>query len=583
MPTIPCPTKIDCQPCQDEPILNVSAEQSDVDRYVSRFSFLNAIPPIRQYPDFDEQGGGIFLQVGCMRWCWSTVSQDDADDCARRQAIECAFNPLIPDVPMPDEFHPNRISLYYNQAVTGTYTCPDGNLFSYTVAENTIAALTPGTANALAFALAQQRAKARRVCISDMNDPICVNTWATKQITANGPNVAVFPATDRWELVSGTVPPGMTLETGFTSDGIELEGIPTALGEYQFRVRVTISTPLSPGFGDFMEKVFTVKIVGIEQSSPLPDAPLGMPYSEQLSAAFSSNHELETWSITSGSLPDGLTISTAGLISGTPTGALAGYSFTVQAQFPIGSVTAVCSKPMSITVTTPVPQPFAYWKMEEASGTTREDSVANNDLLVAGGGAVNQITGKIDFGAECIGGGNPRLRLLNDTDFSYAGEGFTACGWFLLPTYAGFPAIADIFEINFEDGGGAPLGLYQFFAPEDSAPGPIGDVPFKIGWYHNSGADIISTTETFAFNQWHFFRVWYDPADQKLHLQINNGTKLSSATSFAQAAAARADINLRNSGNTVRIDEVGYWKQILTDAAGSALYNSGSGLRPPLP
>lgn len=201
MPTIPCISKIDsCLPCDDFPILNLSSEAVDVDRYLSRFAFLNAIPPIRQYPDFDEQGGGIFLQVGCMRWCWSTISQDDADDCARRQAIECAFNPLTPGFPIPTPFSPNRIALYYNDAVAGTYTCPDGNVFSYTIAANQIVALTQGEANAIAFALAKLRAKQHRVCISDMDDPICVDTWVTKQITASGPNVAVFPATDRWEL-----------------------------------------------------------------------------------------------------------------------------------------------------------------------------------------------------------------------------------------------------------------------------------------------------------------------------------------------------------------------------------------------
>ncbi len=353
MPSIPCQTKIDCFPCFDEPIRNFSNESPDQDRFISRFAFLNAIPPIRQYPDFDQEGGGIFLQVGCMRWCWSTISQADADDCAARQAVECAFAPLVPGFPIPDQFHPNRISLFYNEAVAGHYVCPDGNVFTYTLPANELVGVSQGHVNRAAMGLANLRARQRHLCISNLDEPICVDTFFTRQITASGPNVAVFPATDHWELISGTVPPGMTLETGFTSDGIEFSGVPTTTGQYSFTVRCTISTFGSPGFGDFMQKTFTVKIVGIFDSSPLPDACLTMAYSRQLTAAGSTAPSEEIWSITSGGLPDGLTLSTSGLISGTPTGALAGYSFIVEAIFTVGDRTAVCSKPLTITVRAP--------------------------------------------------------------------------------------------------------------------------------------------------------------------------------------------------------------------------------------
>ena len=345
MPTIPCPTKIDCQPCNDFPIINVSAETPDVDRFISRFSFLS-VPPIRQYPDFDMEPGaaGIFLQVGCMRWCWSTISQADADLCAARQALECALDPLVPGLPPPPSpLVPNRIALYFNQAVTGTYRCPDGNLFSYTLGANQIAALTQGQANAIAFAVAVSRARSRHVCISNLDEPICEGSFYTKQIVASGPNVAVFPATDFWQFIGGTLPPDMTIDSGSSSDGITFSGVATTIGQYNFTIRVT------DRLGDFMQKVFTVKVVGINETSPLDKACVNMMYSKQLTAAFSSDHEQELWSVVSGSLPDGLSLSPSGLISGTYTGAPAvGFNFTVQVQFPVGSQTAVCTKNFTI-------------------------------------------------------------------------------------------------------------------------------------------------------------------------------------------------------------------------------------------
>lgn len=579
MPVVPCPTKIDCFPCQDEPILNVSAEAIDVDRYLARFSFLNAIPPIRQYPDFDEQGGGIFLQVGCMRWCWSTVSQDDADDCARRQAIECAFGPLIPNMPMPDEFHPNRIAIYYNIAQVGTYACPDGNVFSYTVAANVIVATTPGAANAIAFALAKQRAREHRVCISNLDDPICVDTWATKQITASGPNVAVFPATDRWELVSGTIPTGMTLETGFTSDGISLSGIPTTIGEYSFRVRVTISTFGSPGFGDFMEKVFTVKIVGIEQSSPLTDAVLGVAYSQQLSAAFSSNHELEAWSITSGSLPDGLTLSTAGLISGTPEGpADTGYSFTVQAQFPVGTVTAVCSKQMSITTSNPAV--IGYWKFDENSGI-RFDSRGDADFHIF---TITPSTSGLIGNAIDLVTTNPATEWLNtaghfDT-LAFESDGFTIVFWTKLISNGTNFARFTPARIRFYDGSAVQIGGLTFL---------IGSISLGINFPSIFWNDTVvfrnhhfATAVTGA--AWRMVTVKYRPDGFcTLILDDDTGSEIVTSSSVVIPTPASADWTIFSEHNFLGVsgeryfDEMGYFNRQLTNAEIVSLYNAGAG------
>jgi hypothetical protein len=49
----------------------------------------------------------------------------------------------------------------------------------------------------------------------------------------------------------------------------------------------------------------------------IPDGYVGTPYSHQMSAYGGSGSY--TWSIWSGSLPAGLTLSSSGLISGTPT------------------------------------------------------------------------------------------------------------------------------------------------------------------------------------------------------------------------------------------------------------------------
>ena len=84
-------------------------------------------------------------------------------------------------------------------------------------------------------------------------------------------------------------------------------------------------------------------------SGDLNQATIGVAYSYQL--LFSGGVPPRTWSMGTGSLPPGLSLSSAGTISGTPT-QLGTYSFTVQ--LTDSSPQTVSSQPLRITVV-PVP------------------------------------------------------------------------------------------------------------------------------------------------------------------------------------------------------------------------------------
>ena len=91
----------------------------------------------------------------------------------------------------------------------------------------------------------------------------------------------------------------------------------------------------------------TVKIAPTITTVSLPDGTVGTAYSQTLEA---TGDATITWSLASGStLPDGLTLSTDGKISGTPTTA-GSYNFTVTAANDSGSG----SKAFTLTVTQPV-------------------------------------------------------------------------------------------------------------------------------------------------------------------------------------------------------------------------------------
>ena len=91
----------------------------------------------------------------------------------------------------------------------------------------------------------------------------------------------------------------------------------------------------------------TVSTPTITTDSPLPGGVTGTAYSQTLQATPGTDGKAVTWSVTSGSLPSGLTLSEGGTISGTPTAA-GTYTFTVTAAEQDGGTT---SKSFIIAVT----------------------------------------------------------------------------------------------------------------------------------------------------------------------------------------------------------------------------------------
>lgn len=126
-------------------------------------------------------------------------------------------------------------------------------------------------------------------------------------LTAGG---GVSPYT--WSVISGTLPQGLTLSSG----GV-LSGTPTAAGSSTVTIQVTDSaTPAAQGS---VTAVITIvdSALSITSASPLPPGMLKIAYTSTLVTA--GGTPPYTWSVASGSLPAGVTLSAAGVISGTPT------------------------------------------------------------------------------------------------------------------------------------------------------------------------------------------------------------------------------------------------------------------------
>ena len=121
-----------------------------------------------------------------------------------------------------------------------------------------------------------------------------------------------------WSITSGQLPSGLTLAP---SSGI-ISGIPTANGTFPFGVTVTdSSSPQQTATATLTLSVAAHSAAALViNSASLAGATATQTYSSSLSAA--GGTAPYTWSVTSGKLPTGLSLSaSSGMISGMPTAA----------------------------------------------------------------------------------------------------------------------------------------------------------------------------------------------------------------------------------------------------------------------
>lgn len=182
----------------------------------------------------------------------------------------------------------------------------------------------------------------------------------------------------QWSLVSGSLPEGLSLNL---STG-QISGTPTTEETQTATILLTDSRPASQGGEQRVQVAYTIAILDelvITTPSLLP-AVQGQAYTQTLTAEGGNGNY--TWVVASGALPSGLTLSTDGVVSGTPD-TVESVSFTIQVTDTAG-VTGSRSLPMPVAT----------------AGVTIVPTVQ------ASSGTVNNITGTYDFdlGGTCVGG-----------------------------------------------------------------------------------------------------------------------------------------------------------------------------------
>lgn len=208
---------------------------------------------------------------------------------------------------------------------------------------------------------------------------------------------------------------------------------------------------------------------------------------------------------------------------------------------------------------------ISYWKLDEASGT-RVDSVGGNDLT--DNNTVTQGAGKVDSAAVFVAANNEYLSRASNASLQAGDIDWTFALWF---KSAAFPANQSLLGKDIDTGREYSIYLIT-----------TGQVTVLYG---ATFAQSLAVTA----NDWHLAIGWHDATANTLNVQVDNAAAVSQATAGAAPPVGAAEFRIGAiaypgfpqylSGS---VDEVGFWKRVLTADERTQLYNGGDGVTYPL-
>lgn len=249
------------------------------------------------------------------------ASLDERAAIVQQLVTQCAFiesgcsNPP-PGTPEPPTIPPGS-RLFFSRSQRVTSNCSStygGGTYTYTLEAGRFVGRTQSEADSLARAFANATVAVQKFCLNAPCLCPCADVATTLNINTVG-GTGPFS----YEITSGTLPTGLSL--AFFGGVLRASGTPTVAGNSTITVKVYDS------LGGYLTKSLTFYVIEITPSF-LSDGTVGVEYSEQLDV--DGGIGPFAFSISDGELPDGLTLSDEGLISGTPTEA-GDFTFTVLA------------------------------------------------------------------------------------------------------------------------------------------------------------------------------------------------------------------------------------------------------------
>lgn len=215
---------------------------------------------------------------------------------------------------------------------------------------------------------------------------------------------------------------------------------------------------------------------------------------------------------------------------------------------------------------------IAYWKLDEASGDA-SDSVGSNTLTDHS--SVGTGTGKINGARHFTKASGQFLTIADNTALSTGDIDFTIAGW-----------------VN-ADSLSSTMGIIcKWLQASSQREYRLDYASSRFRWLLSSAgtsADLVLSADNLgapSTGTWYFIVAWHDSVNNVAGIQVNDGTaNTSSYSSGVFNGTAGFDIGTSESAAGIPfdglVDEVGFWKRILTSGEKTQLYNGGNGLAYP--
>jgi hypothetical protein len=263
-----------------------------------------------------------------------TIKVSDAAGMSSTQTLTITINPPPPLAVSTTSLPAGTVGAAYSQSLQATGGVSP---YSWSVTGGSLpAGLSLGSAGVISGTPRAPGAASFVVTVTDSETPTAKTATANLSITVPatpltvgtaslpaGVVQSVYPGATlqatggtmpySWAISSGNLPAGLSLDA---STGA-ISGTPTAVGTSNFTVKVTDSTTPTPQTAT-MNLSITINAALSVITKSLPAGSIGTAYAASLQA--SGGLQPYSWSVTTGSLPAGLTLnSSSGTISGSPT------------------------------------------------------------------------------------------------------------------------------------------------------------------------------------------------------------------------------------------------------------------------
>lgn len=213
----------------------------------------------------------------------------------------------------------------------------------------------------------------------------------------------------------------------------------------------------------------------------------------------------------------------------------------------------------------------SYWKLDEASGDAI-DAHGANDLTDTN--TVGTATGILNDGRDFERDNSEQFTDADNADLSTGDIDFSVSLWIKFESLAAFDTQILAGKAEFIDAADGYEWVVMFSGSSER-------LALAVSNGTTSTSVTANTFGALSAGVWHHVVAWHDAASNEIGLSVNRTEDTAAHSAGAHDSTRLFRLGTDGSGGRYAdgvMDEVGFWKRVLTTDEKDDLYNSGNGL-----